>query len=87
MMKPLPCLALLALLALACGAQPSRESAAPARESAASGAPIADDGVAEGAELGERAPDFMLASSDGGGFRLAEHRGRPVVLVFFRGVW
>ena len=35
------------------------------------------------AEVGEAAPDFVLAGSDGGTHALADYRGRHVVLAFF----
>ncbi len=38
-----------------------------------------------GIELGERAPDFELPGTGGYNFRLAEHRGRWVVLAFYPG--
>ncbi|MEO6395435.1 MAG: peroxiredoxin [Devosia sp.] len=33
--------------------------------------------------LGQRAPDITLPTDDGGMFRLAEHRKKPVVLTFY----
>lgn len=33
--------------------------------------------------IGAPAPDFALATDSGGVFRLSEHRGSPVVLVFY----
>ena len=74
----------LALLALACGAAPPPQEPAAAESSAP--AP-AETGPKEGSQLGERAPDFILPTSDGGGFSLSDQRGKPVVLVFFRGTW
>ncbi len=35
----------------------------------------------------EQAPDFTLADHTGGEVRLADLRGRKVVLVFYRGFW
>jgi len=35
--------------------------------------------------VGERAPDFTLPGTGGRDYSLAEHRGRPVVLVFYPG--
>ena len=35
----------------------------------------------------EQAADFSLADQDGRGVRLADMRGKNVVLVFFRGFW
>ena len=38
-----------------------------------------------GIKVGERAPDFELPGTDGSTFRLADHRGRWVVLAFYPG--
>ena len=38
-----------------------------------------------GIEVGERAPDFELPATSGDTFRLADHRGRWVVLAFYPG--
>ena len=35
--------------------------------------------------VGDQAPDFTLASTGGGQVSLREHRGHPVVLVFYPG--
>ena len=35
--------------------------------------------------VGETAPDFTLAGTDGRDYSLADHRGRPVVVVFYPG--
>ena len=37
--------------------------------------------------IGALAPDFSLPAAGGGRVTLAEKRGGPVVLVFFRGTW
>ena len=37
--------------------------------------------------VGERFPDFALPASDGRIFRLADARGRPLLLVCYRGTW
>jgi hypothetical protein len=37
--------------------------------------------------LGAEAPAFSLPDQDGSLVRLADFRGRPVVLVFYRGFW
>ena len=37
--------------------------------------------------VGERFPDFALPASDGGAFRLAEARGRRLLILFYRGAW
>jgi cytochrome oxidase Cu insertion factor (SCO1/SenC/PrrC family) len=37
--------------------------------------------------VGEIAPDFTLADEDGRKHTLNSQRGRPVVLVFYRGHW
>jgi peroxiredoxin Q/BCP len=38
-----------------------------------------------GIKVGERAPDFELAGTDGFTFQLVDHRGRWVVLAFYPG--
>ena len=35
----------------------------------------------------EQAPDFLLTASNGRVVQLSEFRGKPVVLVFYRGFW
>ena len=35
-------------------------------------------------KLGDVAPEVALPDHDGGVWRLSEHRGRPVVLIFHR---
>ncbi len=42
--------------------------------------------TARATELVE-APGFALTAADGGTVRLADYRGRKVVLVFYRGFW
>jgi hypothetical protein len=37
--------------------------------------------------VGERFPDFTLPDSRGGTFDLASARGRPILLLFYRGDW
>jgi len=37
--------------------------------------------------VGDEAPDLTLGEAEGGSVRLAELRGRPVVLIFYRGGW
>lgn len=37
--------------------------------------------------IGDRAPDFEVDGLDGETLRLADHRGRSVVLLFYRGHW
>jgi AhpC/TSA family protein len=37
--------------------------------------------------VGDRFPDFTLPASDGGTFRLAEARGRRLLVLFYRGAW
>lgn len=37
--------------------------------------------------VGQSAPDFMLPGADGRATRLADFRGKNVVLVFYRGHW
>ena len=55
------------------------------------GAEAAEQGEKEGKdrgpEIGSVAPDFTLPTVGGGEVTLSELRGRPVVLVFFRGAW
>jgi peroxiredoxin len=38
-------------------------------------------------QVGESAPDFALYDHDGEPWRLSDHRGRPVVLLFFPGAF
>jgi len=38
-------------------------------------------------QVGESAPDFTLYDHDGEPWRLSDHRGRPVVLLFFPGAF
>ncbi len=38
-------------------------------------------------KVGDQAPDFELQSVSGDMVRLADFRGRPVMLVFYRGSW
>ncbi len=38
-------------------------------------------------QVGEPAPDFVLHDHDGEPWRLSDHRGRPVVLLFFPGAF
>ncbi len=42
---------------------------------------------AAGPVLGAAAPDFALAAPDGRTVRLADFRGGPLLLVFYRGHW
>jgi peroxiredoxin len=37
--------------------------------------------------VGSVAPDFTLPGTDGQPHRLADHRGQPVVVLFYRGHW
>lgn len=37
--------------------------------------------------VGDRFPDFALPDSRGGSFALASARGRPILLLFYRGDW
>ena len=34
-------------------------------------------------EIGQNAPDFTLPDDKGGAYKLSEHRGRPVVVMFY----
>jgi cytochrome oxidase Cu insertion factor (SCO1/SenC/PrrC family) len=36
---------------------------------------------------GQPAPDFTLNDQDGRPFHLADQRGTPIVLIFYRGYW
>jgi peroxiredoxin len=36
---------------------------------------------------GDQAPDFALPTADRKIVRLADYRGKPVVIVFIRGTW
>jgi cytochrome oxidase Cu insertion factor (SCO1/SenC/PrrC family) len=40
-----------------------------------------------GGDVGDLAPDFALPNTDGSTVSLMAYRGRPVVLVFYRGFW
>jgi cytochrome oxidase Cu insertion factor (SCO1/SenC/PrrC family) len=40
-----------------------------------------------GVAAGQIAPDFTLKNQDGKDFRLADQRGHPVLLFFYRGYW
>jgi hypothetical protein len=42
---------------------------------------------ASGPAVGVAAPDFALADQDGTTVRLADFRGKPLLLVFYRGHW
>lgn len=43
----------------------------------------AEPGVPMGAEVGKIAPDFELKDEDGNKWRLSDHRGKVVALVFY----
>ena len=43
--------------------------------------------VVAGPALGAPAPDFVLADQDGRTVHLADFRGQPLLLVFYRGHW
>ena len=38
-------------------------------------------------EVGQKAPDFALPTADRSIVRLADFRGKPLVIVFIRGTW
>ena len=38
-------------------------------------------------QAGQPAPDFTLEAADGRPVTLSDFRGKPVVLVFYRGQW
>lgn len=40
-----------------------------------------------GPNVGDEAPDFALEEAEGSSVHLAGLRGRPVVLIFYRGGW
>lgn len=44
---------------------------------------IAGCAVPEGSQVGDKAPDFTLATLDGGQIRLADLKGKPVVIAFW----
>ena len=41
----------------------------------------------EAPDVGDTAPDFELQTVSGDGVHLADLRGQPVVLIFYRGSW
>jgi hypothetical protein len=43
--------------------------------------------AAAGPAIGSPAPDFALVDQGGRTVRLADHRGNPLLLVFYRGHW
>lgn len=43
------------------------------------------DAASTGVRIGERAPDFALPDSEGRTWRLSEHKGETVVLLFYPG--
>jgi cytochrome oxidase Cu insertion factor (SCO1/SenC/PrrC family) len=43
--------------------------------------------IAVGSKIGNRAPSFALPDSNGQTVALDSYRGRPTVLVFYRGQW
>src|SRR5215212_6883970 len=47
-------------------------------------APVPSHAMASGPQVGDRAPDFALEGTEGR-FRLSDHRGRRVVLLFYPG--
>ncbi len=42
---------------------------------------------AHGPAIGASAPDFALPDQSGRGVRLADFRGKPLLIVFYRGHW
>lgn len=79
--RPVLLVGAFALLAASCSSagQPQTEperSPQPTREARPAGP------VSLGTQPGEQAPDFEVATTDGGTFRLSEHRGRVVVIDF-----
>jgi len=70
----------LILFLLVCAPPPAAAQAQAARtpEAAAGRAPV---------RVGEAAPDFTLEDEGGRKVSLSGARGRPVVLVFYRGWW
>ena len=62
-----------ALLALACQGQPAPSSAADPKDAAIPGAPEL--------KVGDIAPDFSLPGTDGKTHRLADYKGRQVVVL------
>jgi len=45
------------------------------------------DSTTTGSSVGDEAPDFELYSHDSEAWRLSDHRGTPVVLLFFPGAF
>ncbi|MCA9737648.1 MAG: redoxin domain-containing protein [Gemmatimonadetes bacterium] len=66
-------------LALACAAEDARLGPTDGRD-----LPRTD---LERVAVGTPAPDFTLAAYEGDPVRLSDLRGRPIVLVFYRGHW
>lgn len=48
---------------------------------------MTDSTATTGPKVGESAPDFELYTNDSDPWRLSEHRGTPVVLLFFPGAF
>lgn len=67
----------LVCVALGCGAGRTAQVAEAARPTE----------IAIGSKVGERAPLFALPDSAGETVRLEAYRGKPTVLVFYRGEW
>lgn len=61
-------------------------AALPPRITFAADQPAAEKRAAPVA-VGQMAPDFTLEDQDGRKLALSAERGKPVVLVFYRGYW
>ena len=69
--------ALLGLILAACGGDEPADEPLPAAPT-----PQAEENAASGVAVGQPAPDFTLAASDGSQVSLAGYQGQPVLLFF-----
>ena len=69
--------ALLGLILAACGGDEPADEPLPAAPT-----PQAEENAASGVAVGQPAPDFTLAASDGSRVSLAGYQGQPVLLFF-----
>lgn len=75
-------MALLSVVALGCAA-PSEQAAEPTATVEQPSSPAAATPVGTRAADFDAAPDFTIATLDGGTFTLSDFRGTPVVLNFW----